>query len=299
MAPLNATKCFSLPKVILKLKMWIILKPFFPLPNSLLSAAYLPLRLLAIGFSISWMFKTPSFMAILTKRFIWFLLQVFADKERTWYVGSTSHYMASNKLLAIVSHSRKGIFMSQRRYAFDILQDVGLLGARPKTFPMEQNLKLSPTEVQTLSQFMHQPRKPHLDVALRILRFVKGTPGQGCLTTRRSVTGYCLFLGDSLVSWKSKKQTNVSRSSAEAEYRYGYNFFGINLIAANPVFHERTKHIEIDCHIVREKLLAGIISTSHVPSRAQLADIFTKALGRNNFQLMSSKLGLHDIHSPT
>ncbi|CAL8167398.1 unnamed protein product [Prunus armeniaca] len=201
--------------------------------------------------------------------------------------------------------------MSQRKYALDILQDSGLLGARPDKFPMEQNLKLTPTNgellndptkyrrlvgrliyltvtrpdivypVRTLSQFMHQPRRPHWDAAIRVLKYLKGTPGQdwgGCRATRRSVTGYCVFLGNSLISWKSKKQTNVSRSSAEAEYRAMANtcleltwlrfilqdlkvpqiahapLFCDNqsalYIAANPVFHERTKHIEIDCHIV-------------------------------------------------
>ncbi|RDX77484.1 AP-4 complex subunit epsilon, partial [Mucuna pruriens] len=123
---------------------------------------------------------------------------------------------------------------------------------------------------------------------------------------RQSTTGFCISIGGNVVSWKSKKQNTDARSSAEAEYRamaletceliwvkqliqelkfadvqpmklYGDNQAALH-IASNPIFHKRTKHIEIDYHFVREKLLAKEISTEFVNSSNQLADIFTKSL---------------------
>ena len=136
-----------------------------------------------------------------------------------------------------------------------------------------------------------------------------------------------MFLGSSPISWKTKKQHTVSRSSAEAEYRsmaavtselkwlkallvslgvthlpamrlYCDSQSAI-YIAQNPVFHERTKHIEVDCHYVRDAIRDGIISTSHVSTEDHLADIFTKALGKRKFLYLLSKLGICDLHAPT
>lgn len=181
--------------------------------------------------------------------------------------------------------------------------------------------------VQQVCLHMHDPREPHLNALKRIIRYIKGTithglrltptnlsnitaytdaDWAGCSTTRRSTSGYCIFLGDNLVSWSAKRQPTVSRSSAEAEYRgvanavaeatwirnlllelhcpvttativYCDNVSAIYL-STNPVQHQRTKHVEIDIHFVRERVALGQIRVLHVPSSHQYADILTKGL---------------------
>ncbi|XP_071686704.1 secreted RxLR effector protein 161-like [Rutidosis leptorrhynchoides] len=172
--------------------------------------------------------------------------------------------------------------------------------------------------VSVVSQFLSSPRTSHWDAVTHILKYLKGTPGRGLLyqncghhtiegfsdadyngdpATKRSTTGYCVFVGGNLVSWKSKKQNVVSRSSAESEYRAMAQTTSIH-IASNPVLHERTKHIEVDCHFTREKLEEGIIQTPHIKSNDQLADLFTKALPGNCIRQFFDKLGMINIYAP-
>ncbi|GJW55191.1 retrovirus-related pol polyprotein from transposon TNT 1-94 [Tanacetum coccineum] len=118
---------------------------------------------------------------------------------------------------------------------------------------------------------------------------------------KRLLTGYCIFLGHSLVSWKTKKQPTVSRSSTEAELKLLVTLFRDNKdaqqIAANPCFHDRTKHLKIDYHFTRDKIQDGFLQTAYIPTHLQLADIMTKALGQVHHSFLTNKLGVLD--SPT
>ncbi|CAM8947932.1 unnamed protein product [Rhodiola kirilowii] len=278
-----------------------------------------------------------------------------------------------------ITRSASGIFLHQRKYALEILEDAGFTNCKPCLIPMEikHGLSLSsssPLEdpmpyrrlvgrflylavtrpdlaypVHILSQFMQQPTVDHLNAAHKVLHYVKGAPSQGlffpatsklslsaycdadwaaCPVTRRSISGYCVVLGSSLVSWKTKKQTLVARSSAESEYRsmaavcaeliwltrllrnlgcsipcpitlYYDNTAAIH-IARNSVFHERTKHIEIDCHFIRHQVSTGFINPVHIASSKQPADLLTKPLSAAPRQHLFDKLGISNfLHAPS
>uniref|UniRef100_A0A3Q7EBI1 Reverse transcriptase Ty1/copia-type domain-containing protein n=1 Tax=Solanum lycopersicum TaxID=4081 RepID=A0A3Q7EBI1_SOLLC len=194
--------------------------------------------------------------------------------------SSTKHHMASYlNYEKLKPECRSFLSKLSEKYILELIAEAGLTGAKPAVTPMESNLRLTSVEhdqangyvnddvlhditsyqrlvgkllyatitrldisyaVQTLSQFMQSPKKSHMEAATRVIRYLKGSVGQGiwlhseppniitcwcdsdwaaCPNTRRSITGYVIKFGESLVSWKSKKQQTLSRSSAEAEYR--------------------------------------------------------------------------------
>ncbi|KAL2933741.1 Retrovirus-related Pol polyprotein from transposon TNT 1-94, partial [Bienertia sinuspersici] len=270
-----------------------------------------------------------------------------------------------------IDRSHQGFFLSQKKYAQDLIKEYGMNKAKPLRLPLESNQKLhmqagdplpSPTDYQrlvgkliyltitrpdiayvvhVLCQFMHQPSTVHMQAAKRVLRYLNHSPEQGillasnsaatltaytdsdwagCPNTRKSTTRYCILLGASPISWKSKRQAVVARSSAEAEYRAmaltvcevtwltqllkelglkKLNPVTIQCdnraalsIAANLVHHERTKHVELDCHFIRDKVSEGCIKTQYVPSERQVADLFTKPMSMAKQDHLLPKLGV-------
>jgi hypothetical protein len=267
-----------------------------------------------------------------------------------------------------VKRTKDGFYLSQERYAEDILDRAGMTNCKAAPTPIEAKNKLSndgaPTDdaaayrslagalqfltmtrpdiafaVQQACLHMHDPKVSHMTLLKRILRYIRGTTSHGlhlrastelavtaysdadwagCPDTRRSTSGFCVYLGESLVSWSSKRQPTVSRSSAEAEYRAVANaaaeciwlrqlldelHCGISkatvvfcdnvsavYMSANPVHHKRTKHIELDIHFVRERVQLGQLRVLHVPTAEQFADIMTKGLPTASFESFRSSL---------
>ncbi|KAH7428366.1 hypothetical protein KP509_10G089200 [Ceratopteris richardii] len=280
-------------------------------------------------------------------------------------LGSLTYFLGLE-----VVYKDHGLFLTQRKYIKDMLAKFKMQDCKIAGTPMEVNHKLSSHEgelieditsyqslvgslnyatltrvdicynVSVLSQFMHTPRKPHMDAAKRILKYLKGTINEGLYypyvsvlglklfsdadwagskEDRRSTSGYLTFADSKLISWSSKKQPTIALSSTEAEYRglaiatqeamwmktlfkdLGLEFgtptiFGDNMssihLAANPIFHARTKHIEVHYHYVREKVLSKEIQISSVSTHKQCADILTKALDGTKLCKFKAMIGL-------
>ncbi|PKU77029.1 Retrovirus-related Pol polyprotein from transposon TNT 1-94 [Dendrobium catenatum] len=192
--------------------------------------------------------------------------------------------------------------------------------------------------VQQLSQHMQAPLNSNFDDLKRLLRYIQGSTSTGIplhrdniilhgyvdadwannTLDRKSISGYCNFLGKSLISLQAKKQSTVARSSTEAEYRalaseaseviwlrrlladfhlpqtspttiYCDNTSAIAL-ANNPVYHAKTKHIDVDCHFIRDCIRSNQLVVHHICTKDQIADVFTKPLPISRFKLLCNKL---------
>ncbi|GJZ21912.1 hypothetical protein Tco_0558951 [Tanacetum coccineum] len=188
------------------------------------------------------------------------------------------------------------LYLTQRKYCLELLTEFGVLACKPCGTPIESKEGIM---------------KPFKAIAK-------------CKVTRKSVIGYVVFMGKNLVSWKSKKQSMLYKSSIEVVYRAMNNvtceviwilkvFTELNVdtsipvplhcdnsstkqIAVNPVFHKRTKHFEIKLFFLREKVTDGVVKTVKIRSADNTSDIFTKGLSVIDHNSFCENLGMFDMY---
>nr|GEU30356.1 ribonuclease H-like domain-containing protein [Tanacetum cinerariifolium] len=268
----------------------------------------------------------------------WFVHQLDVKNAFLHDLGALNYFLGIS-----VTRDSSGMFISQRKYAMEILKRAHMVGCNPSRTPVDNESKLAdggtpvvdPTlywslagsiqyltftrpdityAVQQICLYMHDPREPHFSALKRILRYVQGTldyglqlfssttdsliassdsDWAGCPTTRRSTSGYYVFLGNNLLSWSSKRQPTLSRSSAEAEYRGVANAvgFGIYFVSFILLYLLPLLCIVIICYWAGSRFTC--------PSRFQYADIFTKGLPSALFAEFRDSLSVCCTPAPT
>ncbi|GJR47855.1 putative ribonuclease H-like domain-containing protein [Tanacetum coccineum] len=218
-----------------------------------------------------------------------------------------------------VKQKEDGIFISQDKYVTDILKKFGFSDVKTSSTPMETHkplLKDADGEdvdehlyrsmigslmyltssrpdimftVCACARFQVNPKSSHLQAVKRIFRYLKD---------RKSTTGGCQFLRCRLISWQCKKQIVVTNSTTEAEYiatKIHIDNKSIICIVKNPVFHSKTKHIEIRHHFIRDSNEKKLIQMIKIHTDQNVADLLTKAFDVSRFQYLIASIGMLNL----
>jgi hypothetical protein len=266
-----------------------------------------------------------------------------------------------------VWQSPERIFLNQGKYMVEILKRFDMLECKSMITPMEAKLKLMVDtssdlidatlykqiigllmyltntrpdicfEVNTLSQFLVQPRRVHLVAAKHVMRYLKGTMDYGLRydgdftligytdadwagsVTDAKITSRCCFnLGSAMISWQSRKQSSISLSTVEAEFIAACSasckairlrklltcLFDLEMretmilcdnqscikMTENPVFHDRSKHIESRYHFIHDMVQRGDLKLQYISTDEQVVDVLTKPLSHVKFEHFRDKL---------
>nr|GEX18377.1 hypothetical protein [Tanacetum cinerariifolium] len=215
--------------------------------------------------------------------------------------------------LLLISQSPRGIFINQSKCALESLKKYGFESCDPVDTPIVEKSKLDEDKEGKAVDLSHY-------------RAFADADHVGCQDTRRSTSSSLQFLRERLISWSSKRKKSAAISSTEAEYialsgccaqilwmrsqltDYGLGFNKIPMyrdnkraiaLCCNNVQHSRSKHIDIRYHFIKEQVENGVIELYFVNTEYQLADLFTKALGRDKIEFLINKLGMRSFKQKT
>nr|GEW75224.1 ribonuclease H-like domain-containing protein [Tanacetum cinerariifolium] len=243
-----------------------------------------------------------TFSLVVNRRIIRSLHQEFAMTD----LGPLNYFLGIS-----VTRDSSGLFLSQKKYAVEILEKAHMGSLQYLTFT-RPDISYA---VQQVYLYMHDPREPHLSPFKRILRYVQGALHYGLQLFSSSTTNLVAYsdadwagcptiLGDRLQAeyrgvanavaetcWLRNllRELHTPLSSATLVY---CDYVSAVYLSCNPIQHQRTKHIEIDIHFVRDLVAAGQVRVLHMPSRYDFADIFTKGLSSALFEEFRSRLSV-------
>ncbi|GJZ48378.1 retrovirus-related pol polyprotein from transposon TNT 1-94 [Tanacetum coccineum] len=245
--------------------------------------------------------------------------KIMCSKFKMSMMGKISFFLGLQ-----ISQSPRGIFINQSKYALESLKKYDFDSFDLVDTPMVKKSKLDEDKEGKAIDPSHY--RGMIGTLLYLTATFADADHAGCQDTRRSTSGSMQLLGDRLVSWSSKRQKSDAISSTEAEYialsgccaqilwmrsqltDYGFGFNKIPMycdnksviaLCCNNVQHSRSKHIDIRFHFIKEHVENGVIELYFVNTEYQLADIFTKALGRNRIEFLINKLGMRSFTPET